>query len=237
MEMKVPKIFKLVRYNLAAVNSVFVLTGVVLLIVGIVVLVKNTEYEDLITNRFFTLPGFAVATGVIILFVSVLGYYAAISEKFYFIAGYVALLLVILIFEMSITIAAFKLKDEATSAIRAPMVASIQLYESRRDIARLWDELHRDFECCGAVSVNDWRLTSIPVSCCHIDYGTISPFDCVMGSTYPEGCMAVLGAWLSNNANVLAVTALVFTIMQIILTAISGWLAWRSKFETVELES
>lgn len=63
------------------------LTGVVLLIVGIVVLVKNSEYEDLITNRFFTLPGFAIATGVIILFVSVLGYYAAISEKFYFIAG------------------------------------------------------------------------------------------------------------------------------------------------------
>ncbi|KAI8430754.1 hypothetical protein MSG28_000922 [Choristoneura fumiferana] len=152
------------RWTMVCVHD---LTGVVLLIVGIVVLVKNTEYEDLITNRFFTLPGFAVATGVVILFVSVLGYYAAISEKFYFIAGYVALLLVILIFEMSITIAAFKLKDEATSAIRAPMVASIQLYESRRDIARLWDELHRD----------------------------------------------------------------------IILTAISGWLAWRSKFETVELES
>lgn len=57
---------------------------------------------------------------------------------------YVALLLVILIFEMSITIAAFKLKDEATTEIRATMVASVQLYESRRDVARIWDELHRD---------------------------------------------------------------------------------------------
>lgn len=61
------------------------LTGIVLLIVGILVLERNSNYEDLITYRFFALPGLAVGTGVFIIFISVLGSFAAISEKFYFI--------------------------------------------------------------------------------------------------------------------------------------------------------
>lgn len=63
------------------------LTGLVLLITGIVILLANTEYEDLITRRFFAMPNFVIVTGVIILLASILGFYAAISEQFYFVAG------------------------------------------------------------------------------------------------------------------------------------------------------
>ncbi|XP_068630007.1 leukocyte surface antigen CD53-like [Battus philenor] len=235
--MNIPKVLKSVRYTLAGVNSLYMITGLLLLIIGILAIVEYTYYEDLITKRFFTLPGFVIATGVIILLTSVLGFYGALSENFYVIAAYVALLLTTLVFEISMTIVAFGLEKDAVTEIRSPMIRSLQLYESRIDIAKLWDDLQMEFKCCGVAGRNDWVSNRIPVSCCHIDYGTISPFVCTTANAYTAGCAGALGEWLSYYAYVIGVIAATVTCLQVLLTALSGWLAWRSKYEEVELES
>ncbi|XP_045515244.1 leukocyte surface antigen CD53-like [Pieris brassicae] len=231
-----PKLFKSVRYSLAAVNSIFLIKGIILPILGVTYLVKHNVYDQLITNRFINLPAFTIATGVLILAIAVLGYYGAFSEKFYVVAGYAALMVVIFVFEMTITIIAFDLRNSSATAIRTPMVESMNLYEARRDIARLWDDLQMSFECCGVSGRHDWS-NRIPISCCHIDYGTISPFQCNISNSYPTGCASALGGWFSTNAHVMGTFAAVFTSIQALLTAMSGWLAWRAKFEEVELES
>ncbi|CAH2074534.1 unnamed protein product, partial [Iphiclides podalirius] len=235
--MKIPKILKSIKYSLAAVNSIYAVTGVLLLILGIVVIVQYSYYDNLITNRFFTLPSFVIATGVIIMLTSILGFYGAISEHFYVIAGYVTLLLAILVLEISMTIAAFGLRNDASSEIRAPMIQSLQLYEVRLDIARIWDDMQMEFECCGVAGRHDWVSNRIPISCCHIDYGTISPFQCTSINAYTVGCASALGEWLSYYAFVLGVVAAIVTCLQVFITAAAAWMAWRSKFEEVELES
>ncbi|CAG5011806.1 unnamed protein product [Parnassius apollo] len=235
--MKVPTIFKSVRYTLAGVNGVFTITGILLLITGIVAIVEYLQYTDLITNRFITLPGFVIATGVIIMITAVVGFYGAISEHFYVIAAYVMLLVAILVFEISMTIVAFGLKNDASSEIRTPMIQSLQLYESRLDIAKMWDDLQMGFECCGVAGRHDWVQNRIPISCCHIDYGTISPFECTSWNAYNVGCASALGEWLSHYAFIIGVIAGTVTSLQVLITAASVWLAWRSKFEEVELES
>ncbi|KAM3961758.1 23 kDa integral membrane protein [Aphomia sociella] len=237
MKIKVPKLLKSVRYSLAALNGVFLLTGLLLLCVGIAVLVQYTDYELLITKQFFTIPRFVIGTGVIILLVSILGFYGAISESFYFIAAYVLLLIVVLVFELSIVIVSHGLKSDPASNIRTTMVQTLQLYGSRRDIAVLWDDLQMGYECCGVAGRHDWVSNQIPVSCCHIDYGTISPFECNLANAYSTGCAAALGEWLSRKANLLGVTSLIVFCMQIFITAGAGWYAYRSKFSEVELES
>ncbi|KPJ07930.1 CD63 antigen [Papilio machaon] len=235
--MKVPKVLKSVRYTLAGVNTIYWLTGVLLLIVGIVAVVEYSYYNTLLTRRFITLPGFVIATGVIIILTSVLGFYGAVSENFYFIAAYVVLLLTTLVFEIVMTVVAFGLKNDAVSEIRAPMIQSVQFYETRRDIAKLWDDLQMEFECCGVAGRHDWARDRIPVSCCHIDYGTVSPFVCTTANSYLVGCASVLGEWLSYYAYVIGVVAAIVTGVQLLITVASGWLAWRSKYEEVELES
>ncbi|KAG6442157.1 hypothetical protein O3G_MSEX002204 [Manduca sexta] len=214
-EVKVPKALKSVKYTLAAVNGVFVITGFLLLIVGIVILVTYSEYDLLITRRFFTIPGFVIATGVIILLGSFLGFYGAITKQFYLIAAYCGLLVLVLIFEIAIVIVSYGLKNDATSAIRSPMLQTLQLYESRRDIAKIWDDLQMQFECCGVAGRFDYVSNRIPVSCCHIDYGTISPFECMTANAYPTGCASVLGEWLSYNAHVIAICALLALCLQV----------------------
>ncbi|XP_026742597.1 tetraspanin-9-like isoform X2 [Trichoplusia ni] len=238
---KVPKVLKSVRYSLAAVNGAFLLTGLLLFFVGIAVLVEYKNWEVLITGRFFALSKFVVATGAIILFGSVLGFYAAISQHFYFVAGsifqYVVLLLVTLVFEIAIAIAAFSLSNDAVKEIRPSMVASLNLYNERLDITKLWDDMQMEYECCGVVGRPDWVMDKLPVSCCHMDYGTLSPFTCEIGNAYVTGCASVLGEWLAYNAHVLGVVAIVATCVQILLTSMGGYLAYRAKFSEVELES
>ncbi|CAB3234638.1 unnamed protein product [Arctia plantaginis] len=220
------------------VNGLFLLTGIVLLLIGITVLVRYSQYEELITNRFFNLAGFVIATAVIILIGSVLGFYGAISQHFYVVSGYVIVLLVILVFEIAITIVGYALSDDSVSEIRTTMAESLQLYGTKIEVAQIWDNLQREFECCGVTGRFDWNpITQIPVSCCHIDYGTVSPFQCGMDNAYIAGCAISLGEFLASQAHIFAVAALTMTCIQVILTALGAYLAWRTKYEEVELES
>ncbi|KAJ8725433.1 hypothetical protein PYW08_003616 [Mythimna loreyi] len=236
-DFKVPKVLKSVRYSLAAVNGVFLLTGLLFLIVGITALITFNEYDALLTKRFFRVTGLVVATAVIILLGSGLGVYSAISQQFYFVAGYVALLLVTLIFEISIMIAAFSLSSDATAELQVPMLQTLQQYGHRVEINQMWDDLQRGFQCCGVQDLTNWIPNMLPVSCCFIDYGTISPFECNSLNAYQVGCASLLGEKLSYHAYVIAVCAVVATCLQVLLSLMGGYLAYRSKFEEVELES
>ncbi|OWR47200.1 hypothetical protein KGM_200167 [Danaus plexippus plexippus] len=236
-KMRVPKLLKSVRYSLAAVNSVFLLTGVLLLILGVATLLTFNNYSLLVTYTFFTLSNFVIATGVIILFVAALGYYGAVSEQFLFIVGYVVLLFVILVFEIAITTLGFNLQNDASRIIRRPMTQTLQLYGNRSEINITWDNLQSGFQCCGVVSISDWPTGRLPVSCCHIDYGTISPFECTSSKAYTVGCAAALGEYLSYHAYVIGVTGAFVICLQLLVLAAGCWLAYRSRFEEVELES
>ncbi|XP_059060704.1 leukocyte surface antigen CD53-like [Achroia grisella] len=237
MKFKVPKLLKSVRYSLGAINGLFLVTGIIMLITGVAILVQYLHYELLITDKFFSLPRFAVSIGVIIILVSILGFYGAVSESFYFIAAYVVLLIIVLIFEMSVVIVSYGLKNNAASEIRATMEESRQLYGSRREITIIWDDMQMNFECCGVAGRHDWSNSQVPVSCCYIEYGTVSPFECGLSNAYTTGCAAALGEWLSYKARALAITSLIVTCLQVLITAAAAWLAYRSKYSGVELES
>lgn len=235
--MNLTKILKSVRYSLAGVNCIFLITGFIILITGIVVLLQYRYFDEFVTDRFYKLPSFLIATAVIIFCVGALGFYGAISEHFYFIAAYVGLLVTVLIFEIAMCVVGYGLYNDAISEITPIMRNSVQLYMTRTDVAVMWDDLQMDFECCGARGLIDWGNSNIPVSCCHITYGTISPFHCVPALVHRNGCANILGEWLSYNAYVIGVMAVVLICIQTAIIGVASWLAWRSRYEEVELES
>ncbi|XP_052737803.1 leukocyte surface antigen CD53-like [Bicyclus anynana] len=234
--MRVPKVLKSVRYSLVAVNSLFLITGVILLITGLVVLSKFNVYDIFVTTKFFTVPNFAIATAAIIFATSILGYYGAISEQFYFIAAYVVLLVIILIFEITITVLGFQLQNKVSREIQRPMSQSIDQYGLNMNVNVAWDNLQMGFQCCGVTGEQNWPFNRLPVTCCHMNPGTVSPFNCTSALTYQTGCQSVLSQSLANNAYSIGVTAAFVTCLQALITGAAGWLAYRSKFEEVELE-
>ncbi|XP_034840416.1 tetraspanin-9-like isoform X2 [Maniola hyperantus] len=238
--MKVPTVLKSVKYSLAAVNCLFLVTGLILLTVGLIVLTKFNNYDLFVTKIFFTVPNFAIATAGIIFFTTILGFYGAISEQFYFIAGYVALLVTVLIFEISITVLGFELQNITSDEIGSPMSDSMEEYgpTETMSVNIIWDNLQMGFQCCGLTGVADWILSRavVPVSCCRMNPGTISPFECTTALTYRDGCQSALSEWLGYNAYALGVTAAFVTCLQVLIIAAAAWLAYRSKYEEVELE-
>ncbi|CAH2990887.1 unnamed protein product [Chilo suppressalis] len=235
-KIKVPKFFKSVKYCLGAVNCLYLLTGITLLLCGVTVLVKFKQYDLFITQKFHNVPSFAIATGTIIILSSALGFYAAISQDFHYVAGYVVVSAVVLIFEVALVTVSYGLWNNVATLIRTPMTQTRLLYGERIEVNAAWDRLQTEFECCGVSGRHDWRVGEVPVSCCHIDYGTVSPFYCTQANAYTTGCGRALGDWLSFNAYSMAVTSLVVICFQIFNTAAACWLAYRLKNDEVELE-
>ncbi|CAG9783537.1 unnamed protein product [Diatraea saccharalis] len=235
-KIKVPRILKSVKYSLGAVNCSYLITGIILLLCGIIVLVSYKEYDLFITQKFYDVPAFAIAIGTIIIVSSALGFYAAMSQDFYFVIGYVAVSAIVLILEMTLVIIGYGLWNNVSSEIRQTMTNSRQFYGERIEHTAAWDNLQMGFECCGVSGRHDWR-NGVPVSCCHIDYGVVSPFECTQTNAYTTGCLSALSEWLSYKAYAMAVTSLVVICFQIVNTAVACWLAYRTKYEDVDLES
>ncbi|KAJ2952553.1 hypothetical protein O0L34_g6875 [Tuta absoluta] len=235
--LSVLKHFKSVKYVLGGVNVLFLLTGLLLIIVGTVVLIFNSEYDALITRRFFAMPAFVIATGVLICLSSLIGFYGALSQSFYFIAAYTILCIIILVFEISMVIVAYGMEGNAASQISEIMLKSQKQYGNLLQISQMWDDLQREFSCCGVGGRFDYANALIPISCCHIDYGVVGEFRCETTNAFTTGCADALGELLSKKSHVLAVSALVSTCIQIPVTAIAAWMTYRTKFHEVELES
>ncbi|XP_049866862.1 CD63 antigen-like [Pectinophora gossypiella] len=147
------------------------------------------------------------------------------------------MLLVVLVFEISMVTVAYRLEGNSASEIQSTMLGSLQQYSTRIEVARMWDDLHREFECCGARNRFDFQSDRIPVSCCHIDYGQVGNFTCTVTNAHTLGCASALGDELNYYAFVIAVSAVVATSLQVPLTALAAWMAYRAKYQEVELES
>ncbi|RVE54768.1 hypothetical protein evm_000535 [Chilo suppressalis] len=155
---------------------------------------------------------------------------------YYFSLQYVVVSAVVLIFEVALVTVSYGLWNNVATLIRTPMTQTRLLYGERIEVNAAWDRLQTEFECCGVSGRHDWRVGEVPVSCCHIDYGTVSPFYCTQANAYTTGCGRALGDWLSFNAYSMAVTSLVVICFQIFNTAAACWLAYRLKNDEVELE-
>lgn len=57
----------------------------------------------------------------------------------------------ILVLEVALVISSYQLAGGARGEVRAPMAASRELYTARLEVARLWDDLHREVSGCGGV--------------------------------------------------------------------------------------
>lgn len=50
----------------------------------------------------------------------------------------------VLVFEVAMIIVGYRLSGNAASDIRAPMVESVKLYETRVEVAQMWDDLQTE---------------------------------------------------------------------------------------------
>ncbi|XP_045784341.1 leukocyte surface antigen CD53-like [Maniola jurtina] len=211
------------------ITILFVITGLSLLIVGIVVLVMCNNYFILIDNTFFLLPVFMIGTAVIIFLTACLGFHGVTRNKYDYVVSFITLLVTILMFEITVTVLGFALQDNAWQG----NVVLYKMHEYMQEFINggwgrsFWNTMQRELRCCGIKGVSDFG-NRIPLSCCY-DITTFSPFECTSSNSTYYGCYYSLAGLVSEYAFAIAITAATASCLQVVITAIAVYLAYRVK--------
>lgn len=194
-------------------NLLFVISGIILLSIGATIHAVFRSHQHFLDNRFLSVPNLLIAIGAIIFFIAFFGCCGAVRENYCMILTFASLMVLIFILELSGGIAGYVLRNEAKDVIQEKMIDTMPKYKNGSEIADFWDELQKDFHCCGANGPNDWvhylnatllpDEKALPMSCCKRVHGDIGTSNCNINSTsslYHEGCLVKFGGFIKSHA-------------------------------------
>ncbi|ENN81645.1 hypothetical protein YQE_01943, partial [Dendroctonus ponderosae] len=240
------------RFLLIIFNFFFVLTGVIVISVGISTKAYFNEFDDLLNDKYFYISDVFIVVGVIIFFISFFGCCGAAKENACLTTtvsiSFSTLLIVIFILEALVGIGAVVLRHKTENILEQALKKSMTEYgqNTTKEITATWDAIQQQLKCCGVDSSGDWKNVSIPnrivdsnlpLSCCNIAPGTVNPFTCNANSTdvHANGCLQVFGDYIRDNTSSIEIAALTLAVIQLLGIILSCYLAKqiRSDYETV----
>ncbi|XP_052737611.1 uncharacterized protein LOC112056938 [Bicyclus anynana] len=208
----------------------FAITGLTLFVRSIIVLSRWQTYETFIVDFIFLVPRFALATSIFILIIATLGIYGAKSQKYKHVLLYTVLLVPILVFEIAVTVVAFSNITDTIFRIRNHMERHNPYLSSNYPGHGMsdWDNMQRELMCCG-VHGNFGNAPVLPISCCPIPAGAMSPFECTYQNTHRSRCDIVISSRVSIDLYTLGCMGAVIASLQIIIIGLSAWMTHRLK--------
>lgn len=91
--------------------------------------------------------------------------------------------------------------------------------DEKKHIAVGWDNIQRNFGCCGLESFEDWEkaVNGTPISCCEIPHGILSNFACnsATSTLHPVGCVKSFGEFIQTHAKTLGLAGIILAIVQL----------------------
>lgn len=228
-----------IKYLLFIFNFVFVVTGIVLLIVGAVIQGLYKEYSFLLDDRFFSAPALLIAVGAIVFIVSFFGCCGAVKENHCMILTFSILLLLVFILELSGGIAGYVLRDSARDFLSRELNERMHSYGSKES-QEFWYMMQRSMECCGTNNYTDWKDVfhndSLPLSCCEQSHFALGVDYCNTTSVvHTKGCLQEFGRFVMNHAAVLGGAGVGIAFIQLLGVVLACLLARhiRTNYESV----
>ncbi|XP_043665835.1 uncharacterized protein LOC122628074 [Vespula pensylvanica] len=204
--MKLSASSQCVKYLMFIFNLFFVMTGIVLLSLGLTIHTIYFNYVHFLDNKFLSIPSLMIAVGIIIFFIAFFGCCGAVRENYCMLIIFTTLLIFIFILEFSGGIAGYVLRSQAGEVIKEKMTNTMQLYNTSKDVAGIWDEIQTEFECCGVTNMTDWEIrfdnSDLPMSCCRPQQGKIGISVCniTVNYVYPDGCLNKFQQYIKSHA-------------------------------------
>lgn len=209
-----------VKCMIFIINLMFLLTAVLLVMVGTAIGTIFGDFEYFIDSHFFSPAHLLVAIGIIIMVVSIFGCIGAIKESTAMINIYGVLLALVFILEVAAAISAFVLRGEVEEMVRRTLNESMASYNTKPYIQDSVDFMQRVLECCGVESYKDWEyFLPIPTNPDDIEL----PESCCLPSTmqekcvpFEDGCYTQLGWVVSQSAALIATGATTVAFVQVL---------------------
>ncbi|CAO1316999.1 unnamed protein product [Diamesa serratosioi] len=228
-----------VKYTLFFLNFIFVITGIVILSVGLTVQGIYHGYSDFLDQQFFTLPTFLVVIGSLVFLIAFFGCFGAIKENYCMVLTFSILLLIVFILELSAGVTGYILRGSTyqllTSTIQPTMqnYGNLEIHKNNTQITKAWDNVQETFACCGLSSYKDWDkvVGGVPISCCDIPHGVLDNFTCNgdASTLHERGCIVAFGDFIKAHAMSLALAGTVIAIIQLFGLLFSCFIARQIK--------
>ncbi|XP_071566233.1 uncharacterized protein [Temnothorax nylanderi] len=214
---------KTIKYLMFAFNLFFVVTGIVLLSIGLVIHGVYHQYQHFLDNSFFSVPSLLVAVGSIIFIIAFFGCCGAARESYCMTITFCTLLATIFILEIIGGTLGYVMRAQVATVAREKMLDTMPKYNESKEIQRVWDTLQHNFDCCGTVNATDWtspqmgNLTGIPMSCCDNTIGAVGTSNCTTTSPslHPVGCITAFANFAEKHAAKIAGVGIGLAVIQL----------------------
>ncbi|XP_051865509.1 CD63 antigen [Pristis pectinata] len=208
---------KCVKYLMFIFNFLFWISGIALIVIGILVQTKLNGTLHITSVAASGAPIVIIVVGVIINFVAFFGCCGAWNENYCMITTFAVLLVLIFLVEIAAAIAGYVFKDQIRDAFEKSFNETMANYNQSAPNANI-DKLQEQFDCCGSASYRDWfpqLNNNVPDSCCkHVSPGCGKNTSST--NIYHRGCVQLINDWLKNNIVIVAGVALGIALFQLI---------------------
>uniref|UniRef100_A0A1B6KYM3 Tetraspanin n=1 Tax=Graphocephala atropunctata TaxID=36148 RepID=A0A1B6KYM3_9HEMI len=230
---------KIMKYLLFVFNFIFVLTGILLITVGIMIKSDTEQFKPVLNDDYLTAANLLIFMGIFVFCVAFFGCCGSLQENHCMIVTFSVFMSAIFIAEVAIGVAGYMLKAEASEVVANGLNETMKKYNSTPEAAQFWDDLQGGFSCCGTNSYKDWLQyrSTLPLSCCGPANGQKGLTTCV--PTSPElhktPCFNALADIVRDNASTIGITGIAIAVIQLLGVAFSCNLAHsiRNNYESV----
>ncbi|XP_015905099.1 CD63 antigen [Parasteatoda tepidariorum] len=198
---------KFVRHVLIAINFIFVLCGIALIVVG--ALGTKQDMTHFMDSKYLTAPILLCAIGGVMFVVAFLGCCGALRYNHFMVMAFAVLVFIIMIIEVGGAAAAYYYKGQVEDFLRKNMNTS--LAQQRSQSVKIWDMVQYRFKCCGIDGPEDYVKLNlkIPDSCCK------SNKDCSEAESW-KGCFSQMLELTKGNITIIGGVAIGIAAIELI---------------------
>lgn len=219
-----------IKYLLCAVNSLFVLTGVMIISVGTTIYAVYEDFSHFLDPSYFSPATLLIVVGILVFIIAFFGCCGALRESTCMVLVFAVSLSLILIMEMAAGIAAYALQDKVKGVLQDKINYTMHQYETNEEARAAVDFMQDRLRCCGYNGTNDWEYvpminTTNPPLSCYSDFYTAS---------YNTGCISRLSIVIHRSALYIVTGAVAIALIQmtgIIFACMLGRAIRRQKTE------
>ena len=207
---------KCFKWLLLIFNLIFFAGGVAILGVGIYLKIKFGDFVDILDKDWANAPNLLIAAGALITVLAFLGCFGAWCEYRMLLYFFAVLLFVTFILELVAGVLAVIYRNDVEDNARDILKDSLNEYNNSKPVRESWDNVQKEFDCCGVNSSADWaeaNITTLPLSCCSdmsASCNKASP------TLYKDGCYTKLVDWFDDNYVIVGAVAIVLALIQIL---------------------
>ncbi|GLG96327.1 Tetraspanin [Gryllus bimaculatus] len=190
----------LVKCLLFIFNLLFVISGITILVIGVLALYPYKEYATFMDPKFAAGPIILITVGSIIFIIAFFGCCGAIKENNCMLITYAILLLTIFTVQLAAGICGYIYRHEVKRGAEKEIIKSMDNYNSDVEIRDAWNILQSDG-------------IPLPSSCCkHLDAEKM----CKLSNSYSIGCSSVLKDKIEHYALIIGGVAIGIAFVQLL---------------------